>query len=189
MADNHHEEDQQSTHHLSRQATREWEANDPVVAANSLAQDEPSSDPSSPIARSTGDDSDSLEDPEKQKALGDEKAGNGDTIVPIDTNAESQLERLSTRQSMGWNPNSESMKPPDVKQTFWIWINPLKWNPPPVPTERTIPSKEYTANWFSRLTFHWMQSIMTVRIQHSKNLANECRLGINVHFNSTTSGL
>lgn len=40
-------------------------------------------------------------------------------------------------------------------------LNPLKRNPPPVPTERQ-PSREYTANFFSKLTFQWISPLMSV---------------------------
>jgi hypothetical protein len=40
-------------------------------------------------------------------------------------------------------------------------LNPLKRNPPPIPDTRA-PSREPTAGWFSRLTFHWVTPIMMV---------------------------
>jgi hypothetical protein len=151
---------------ISRQNTREWENNEPMVAANSTARQDTSSDPSSPMGGSPiGEDSDSSDDPEKPR-LGDEKKGeHGHTLEPINTNAhESILERSSTRQSGGsvWVAAGESMQAPPVKKDFWYKINPLKWNPPSIPVERKTISREYTANWFSRLTFQWMQPMMTV---------------------------
>jgi ATP-binding cassette, subfamily C (CFTR/MRP), member 1 len=40
-------------------------------------------------------------------------------------------------------------------------LNPLKRNPPPVPKERQ-PSREYSANIFSKLTFQWISRLMSV---------------------------
>ena len=40
-------------------------------------------------------------------------------------------------------------------------LNPLKRNPPPVPAERQ-PSREYSANFFSKLTFQWISPLMSV---------------------------
>jgi len=42
-------------------------------------------------------------------------------------------------------------------------LNPLKRNPPPVPTERQQ-SREYTANIFSKLTFQWISPLMSVSL-------------------------
>ena len=44
-----------------------------------------------------------------------------------------------------------------AKRTF----NPLKRNPPPLPTKR-CPSSEHDAGWTSKLTFQWMQPLMAV---------------------------
>jgi len=42
-------------------------------------------------------------------------------------------------------------------------LNPFKRNPPPIPEERIV-SKEYGANFFSMLSFHWISPIMAVRL-------------------------
>ena len=44
-----------------------------------------------------------------------------------------------------------------AKRTF----NPLKRDPPPLPTKR-YPSLEHDAGWASKLTFQWMQPLMAV---------------------------
>ncbi|KAF2405484.1 ABC multidrug transporter-like protein [Trichodelitschia bisporula] len=49
--------------------------------------------------------------------------------------------------------------PTSGKQKKKSW-NPLKRNPPPVPTERGV-SREYTANFFSLLTFQWVTPLMS----------------------------
>lgn len=100
-----------------RAAEREWESNDPVVAANALDLDEPVQDPNA------------LDDSEKGESLSSSE------------------------------PHHEVAKKPHVKWS--TRINPLKWNPPPVPDQRP-PSREPDAGIFSILTFQWATPIMTV---------------------------
>ena len=50
---------------------------------------------------------------------------------------------------------------PAPERTWLDRINPLKRRgPPPIPDERTV-SREYNANFFSRLTFQWIAPLMT----------------------------
>ncbi|KAG8405028.1 ATP-binding cassette transporter yor1 [Metarhizium acridum] len=53
-------------------------------------------------------------------------------------------------------------QPPPAKAKPWYrQINPLRWGGvPPVPKERIV-SREYTAGFFSKLTFQWMTPLMT----------------------------
>lgn len=55
--------------------------------------------------------------------------------------------------------NTNAEKP---KKKWYKRLNPLKRRPkPPVPQERTV-SREYTAGFFSLVTFQWMAPLMTV---------------------------
>jgi hypothetical protein len=47
------------------------------------------------------------------------------------------------------------------KRSLWKRINPLKRHPPPVPEERSQ-SREYTAGFFSLLSFQWITPLMKV---------------------------
>jgi ATP-binding cassette, subfamily C (CFTR/MRP), member 1 len=145
-------------HDMTRQAEREWENNDIEAAANSVAQDEPitASETPSAMDRSAGDDS-SLDEKGRH---GDEKGVQRHSIVPITTGTrDSILGNNSSQRSSTWTAAGSTI---EVKQTFWRNLNPLKWSPPPVPRRREIVSREYNAGWLSRLTFHWMQPMMTV---------------------------
>lgn len=49
-----------------------------------------------------------------------------------------------------------------TKKPWYKNLNPLRWGaPPPAPQER-MPSREYTAGFFSLMTFQWMAPLMTV---------------------------
>lgn len=47
-----------------------------------------------------------------------------------------------------------------VKPGLFYRLNPIKRKPAPVPDEREV-CPEYTAGFFSLLTFQWMSRIMT----------------------------
>jgi hypothetical protein len=57
----------------------------------------------------------------------------------------------------------QSTKHKSTHVKWSTWINPLKWNPLPVPESRG-PSRESDAGWYSHLTFHWVTPIMMVII-------------------------
>ncbi|KAI1075235.1 ATP-binding cassette transporter protein YOR1-like protein [Whalleya microplaca] len=51
---------------------------------------------------------------------------------------------------------------PAAKKPWYKILNPLRWGSiPPVPKERQV-SREYTAGFFSKLTFQWMAPLMDV---------------------------
>ena len=125
---------------------KDWEAVDPVgVEANTPERHNPDAEiesDASPI------------DTDLEKHLHDEKqeiALEQEPLQRIRTEA-SQLTQITTRGDD---------VPPARKLTRWQRINPLKWNPRPVPTER-IASREYTANIFSIISFQWMTPVMVV---------------------------
>ena len=123
-----------------RRAEKEWEANDPIVGANTTAQDEPvATEPGTPIEREIEKDSSSE---------ADEKNIDRNVIIPV-----------MSRRSVATSHIADSEIGSEQLKKSW---NPFKRNPPPVPKERTV-SREYTAGWFSRLTFQWMNPLMTVR--------------------------
>jgi ATP-binding cassette subfamily C (CFTR/MRP) protein 1 len=56
---------------------------------------------------------------------------------------------------------SEIKKPEEKKRSRRDRWNPLKVKPPPVPEERGV-SREYTASFWSRLTWQWVTPLMAV---------------------------
>ena len=68
-----------------------------------------------------------------------------------------------------------------AKKPWHKRLNPLLWGSiPPIPKEREV-SREYGANFFSKLTFHWMAPLMSVstgslRIGHIVLIANSGRV-------------
>lgn len=135
-----------------RQSEKEWEANDPVVGANTTAQDEP-------VASPTG-----ITDEEKEAMANLDKDDSSQQITPTP----SKLSEVIVEQPA----STTSPKPTKKKWQF----NPLKWNPPPVPEKRQV-SREYTAGFFSKLVFQWMQPIMSVSAQPLNKLIFEFLLG------------
>lgn len=74
-------------------------------------------------------------------------------------NLESTRGTLSRLQSgtSAYTDISEDTETKSFKRGKWYKTNPLKWGAiPPVPKEREV-CPEYTANFFSRLTWQWMQ--------------------------------
>lgn len=93
-------------------------------------------------------------DPEKEKmgALLDETMATGKAERVEDSASEDHhdIEKVPTL-------------PAAAEKKRKVQLNPLRWRkPPPVPEKRTV-SGEFTANWFSRLTFHWIGDLMDVR--------------------------
>ncbi|KAL5121945.1 ATP-binding cassette transporter yor1 [Pleosporales sp. CAS-2024a] len=73
-----------------------------------------------------------------------------------------QLLRTQSGASAFTDVSEDSDAKSSLKQRKWYKTNPLKWGPtPPVPKTRE-PCPEYTASVFSRLTWHWMQPLMSV---------------------------
>ena len=127
---------------------KDWVANDPVgVATNSAQRDEPDSEAES----GDSDGSPNEIDLEKQKQL-DQKKSELPALSRLQTQA-SQLTQVTTRPE---EPQQQTRK-----LTWSQRINPLKRHPPPVPTERSV-SREYSANIFSKITFQWVNPLMTV---------------------------
>ncbi|KAF2441350.1 hypothetical protein P171DRAFT_367321 [Karstenula rhodostoma CBS 690.94] len=75
------------------------------------------------------------------------------------------LSRLQSAQSGAseWSSElSDTKSSASGKKKWYRRMNPLKWgDKPPVPETR-LPSREYSAGFFSRLTFQWMAPLMTV---------------------------
>jgi ATP-binding cassette subfamily C (CFTR/MRP) protein 1 len=58
---------------------------------------------------------------------------------------------------------TEAADPTKDTRSRWKRWNPLKRKPPPIPEIRGV-SREYTANFWSMLTFQWVTPIMTVSL-------------------------
>ena len=125
---------------------KEWRSNDPEgVGANSPSQDQPvASTPMTPVEQ----------DIEKEDLSDSKKNGTAPTRTP------SALSTTSMEEKADSEPNAKPAK------RSW---NPLKRNPQPIPTERSI-SREYTAGFFSRLTWQWITPVMTVSTRDPESL-------------------
>jgi ATP-binding cassette subfamily C (CFTR/MRP) protein 1 len=74
----------------------------------------------------------------------------------------SALSRTQSGTSAFTDISEDSEAKSSLRQRKWYRTNPLKWGPrPPVPKTREV-SPEYTANFFSLLTWQWMQPLMNV---------------------------
>jgi len=69
----------------------------------------------------------------------------------------------AVRSQTGTTEASTSSRPTptETKLPLSKRLNPLKRNPPPIPEERVV-SREYHANFLSKLTFQWISPIMAV---------------------------
>ena len=124
-----------------------WSSNDPVASANATLRDDPL-------------------DPDQYERAGSEK--NVDS--PTATSPSSDTDHASTNApSVNGEPSSAKAQ----KVSWSRWLNPLKRNrPPPLPNQRQV-SREYTASFFSILTWQWIAPLMTVR-RNFGNIAMEC---------------
>ncbi|KAI2623280.1 ATP-binding cassette transporter protein YOR1-like protein [Hypoxylon sp. NC1633] len=116
---------------------------DPLTEVNNTADSEPSSPASA------------HDDPKEEIKLeeSDEKPAGRQELKHTQSYATdtSGVTRTTSRASA-----------PVAKKPWYKTPNPLRWGPiPPVPKERRI-SREYTAGFFSKLTFHWMAPLMDV---------------------------
>jgi ATP-binding cassette subfamily C (CFTR/MRP) protein 1 len=123
---------------------KDWEQKNPVgVATNSAEhhESEPSDSDSSP------------DEVEFEKHENSEKQES--KILPTAVRTQTTSTEITTGSDKTTEPETQK-KPPWSKR-----LNPLKRNPPPVPRERQ-PSREYSANFFSKLTFQWISPLMSV---------------------------
>ncbi|KAJ4344427.1 ATP-binding cassette transporter yor1 [Didymosphaeria variabile] len=75
------------------------------------------------------------------------------------------LSRLQSAQSgvSEWSSElSDTKSSASGSKKWYKKINPLKWGKKPRVPETRLPSREYSAGFFSRLTFQWMAPLMTV---------------------------
>jgi len=128
----------------------EWENNEPLIKALTNEEEEPlPSEPPSPT--------EPYPDPEKADDSSLEKEGQAEA-VHVQTHESHPVSRFTSRRSATTQNTDLSNVVPQKKS----W-NPLKRNPPPIPMERGV-SREYTAGKVSKLLFHWMTPILTVRL-------------------------
>jgi ATP-binding cassette subfamily C (CFTR/MRP) protein 1 len=73
----------------------------------------------------------------------------------------SRLQSSTSAYSEASDIDSDATKSIRKKKPFYKRLNFLKRNPPPVPKEREV-CPEYTASFFSRLSWQWMQPLMRV---------------------------
>lgn len=129
---------------------KDWEQNDPVgIATNSAERHEPENrEPSE-----TDSSPDELDyekqprDPEKHESK----------IRPVAIRTQTATTDASAASRVTTEPEAKKKLPWSKR------LNPLKRNPPPVPEERIV-SREYHANFASKLSFQWISPLMTVSI-------------------------
>ncbi|KJK74072.1 Oligomycin resistance ATP-dependent permease YOR1 [Metarhizium anisopliae BRIP 53293] len=100
--------------------------------------------------------SDPSDSDNKELATGEKHDGDTDDIAMA-----ASPHRLDVTKSVATDA-SYATSPPATKARPWYrQVNPLRWGGvPPVPKERIV-SREYTAGFFSKLTFQWMTPLMT----------------------------
>jgi ATP-binding cassette subfamily C (CFTR/MRP) protein 1 len=80
-----------------------------------------------------------------------------------DLTTANELSRTRT-DATGVTEATEASGPTKDTRSRWKRWNPLKRKPPPVPETRGV-SREYTANFWSMLTFQWVTPIMSVSLR------------------------
>ena len=100
---------------------------------------------------------------ESESQDGDEKGGVKKRLQVERT--QSNWTQTTTATSIATSDAGSTREPPPRKRTLRDKLDPLKHkNLPPVPEERT-PSREYSAGFFSKLTFQWISPLMSVGYQ------------------------
>ncbi|KAH7033322.1 ATP-binding cassette transporter protein YOR1-like protein [Microdochium trichocladiopsis] len=132
---------------------------DPITQVNAPVSPEPASpapgSPSSSASDQVDDDSIDQDAEARKRAEPVEKQAAREEMFRTQSYATdtSALTRTTTRQ-LNVHPGSD--KP------WYKTPNPLRWGKvPPIPDERQV-SREYTAGFWSKLTFQWMAPIMNV---------------------------
>ncbi|KAH8633853.1 hypothetical protein IG631_12489 [Alternaria alternata] len=104
------------------------------------------------------------EDPTEYEPIRTEPKEKGFEVQDGHSNSRGTLARLQSSTSAyseASDSESNATKSIRKKKPFYKRLNLLKNNPPPIPKERTV-SPEYTAGFFSRLSWQWMQPLMRV---------------------------
>jgi len=126
---------------------QDLEQNNPVgVAVNSAEHHEAE-------AKDSSDSGSSPDEVEFEKHDNSEKQES--KTLPTAVRTQTTSTEISTGSDKTTEPKTQKKLPWSKR------LNPLKRNPPPVPTERQ-PSREYSANFFSKLTFQWISPLMSV---------------------------
>jgi ATP-binding cassette subfamily C (CFTR/MRP) protein 1 len=116
---------------------------DPQAAAEKPTEDEPQNDP-------------------RYEPIRTEKGGKSVEATADGHGLRVTLSRTQSGASAFTDISEDSEAKSSLRRRKWYRTNPLKWGPkPPVPKTREI-SPEYTASYFSLLTWHWMQPLMNV---------------------------
>lgn len=91
----------------------------------------------------------------------------GDDIERIDSRSDQEddtpKEPLAATKSYATDASVTTSAAVQYAEKSWYKkLNPMRWGPiPEVPKERIV-SREYQAGFFSKLTFQWMNPLMTV---------------------------
>jgi ABC-type multidrug transport system fused ATPase/permease subunit len=104
------------------------------------------------------------EDPTEYEPIRTEPKEKGFEVQDGHSNSRGTLARLQSSTSAyseASDSESNATKSIRKKKPFYKRLNLLKNNPPPIPKERKV-SPEYTAGFFSRLSWQWMQPLMRV---------------------------
>lgn len=105
-------------------------------------------------------DSDRTDEIEPEKAL---DADRGDKVGKA-LAGEPTVDPLTATKSYATDVSLASFAPAQRQQRPKTWrdrVNPLRWGSIPAVPEEPIVSREYTAGFFSKLTFEWMTPLMT----------------------------
>lgn len=129
---------------------KDWEQNDPVVVATNSAERHEPEDREPSETDSSPDELDyekQPRDPEKQESKSRPAAIRTRTAATETSTASGVTTEPQAKKKLPWSKR----------------LNPLKRNPPPVPEERIV-SREYHANFASKLSFQWISPLMAVSI-------------------------
>ena len=130
------------------QQEKEYGSSDPVGAADQPINPEPVD--SEPLQYVVSDSESSSSDREKGFSEKQTRPPADRTLTTTTTVSTTISERIRDTEQ------------PRKKKPWYKRLNPLKRSvKPPVPRERTV-SREYTAGFFSMLTFQWMSPLMSV---------------------------
>ncbi|KAK5164037.1 ATP-binding cassette transporter yor1 [Saxophila tyrrhenica] len=146
-------------------AENRWAA-DANTADGVVERDEPAAD--EPLERVGSE-----KDAEEGKIVDREAVDDTDSNEDLDKEKHNRLQMRRTEsnwtQATGTSYAStevaEAQETPPRKRTWGEKLNPFKHKNVPPPADERIPSKEHSANFFSKLTFQWITPIMDVGYQ------------------------
>ncbi|KAJ4300867.1 ATP-binding cassette transporter yor1 [Kalmusia sp. IMI 367209] len=110
------------------------------------------------------------ENPKKYEPIVSEPLETAKVEKDLEANADKRstrgpLSRLqsATSGASEWSSEiSDTKSSASARKKWYKNMNPLRWGEKPSVPETRLPSREYNAGFFSRLTFQWMAPLMTV---------------------------